>query len=85
MTDFSNFVNELNTIIQPKAQVQPQTVIVSSLTPSQTNQKTVTLLIVSTHTCQVNGYSKVAHNLIQQLAAHPWIKIIHFGTQKLIN
>jgi glycosyltransferase involved in cell wall biosynthesis len=82
MTDFSNFVNELNTIIQPQAQVQPQ---LEAQPDAQPNRKTVTLLIVSTHACQVNGYSKVIYNLIQQLALQPWLKIVHFGTQKLIN
>jgi len=88
MTDFSNFVNELNTIIQPKAQLEAhpkEQLEAHPKAPPQTNQKTVTLLIVSTHVCQVNGYSKVIHNLIQQLALQPWLKIIHFGTQKLIN
>jgi glycosyltransferase involved in cell wall biosynthesis len=48
-------------------------------------QKTVTILIVSTHISQVNGYSKVAYHLIQQLAAQSWIKVIHFGTQKILQ
>lgn len=45
----------------------------------------VKLLIVSTHANQVNGYSKVAFNMIKQLATHPWLKIVHFGTQSLVN
>ena len=42
-------------------------------------------MIVSTHTNQMNGYSKVVHNLIQQLSVHSWISIVHFGTQKMVN
>ena len=86
MTDLSQFVSELNAIIQPKEQVKEQ-LISSSNEPVQPDpkQKTVTILIVTTHVSQVNGYSKVAHQLIQQLAAQPWIRVIHFGTQKLIS
>jgi hypothetical protein len=75
MADFSTFIDQLNTIIHPSA---------SPSTASKL-EKTVTILIVSTHVQQVNGYSKVVHNLIQQLARQPWINIIHFGTQKLLN
>ena len=42
-------------------------------------------MIVSTHVNQVNGYSKVVYNLIQQLEKNPWIDIVHFGTQKMLN
>jgi glycosyltransferase involved in cell wall biosynthesis len=45
----------------------------------------VKILIVSTHINQVNGYSKVAYNLIQQLATQPWIDIVHFGTQRMLT
>lgn len=48
-------------------------------------QKSVKILIVTTHANQVNGYSKVIHHIIQQLAVHPWINIVHFGTQKITN
>lgn len=48
-------------------------------------QRTIKVMIVSTHTNQANGYSKVAYNLIQQLAAHSWIQVVHFGTQKILN
>ena len=49
------------------------------------SQKSVKLMIVSTHVNQVNGYSKVVFNLIQQLATFSWINIVHFGTQKMLN
>ena len=47
--------------------------------------KTVKVLLVSTHTNQANGYSKVAYNLIQQLSRHTWIQVVHFGTQRITN
>jgi hypothetical protein len=55
--------------------------IIQPVTP----QKQLTILIVTTHTNQINGYSKVALNLIRQLATHPWLHIVHFGTQKMMN
>ena len=40
-------------------------------------------LLVSTHTDQMTGYSKVAHNLLKQLATlQPLIKVFHFGFQR---
>jgi glycosyltransferase involved in cell wall biosynthesis len=53
--------------------------------PPAAPSKTVTLMIVSTHANQVNGYSKVIYHLIQQLATHPWLNLVHFGTQKMVN
>ena len=92
MTDLSQFMSELNAIIQPKesteSKEQPKEPSVSpqnAIIQSESKQKTVTILIVTTHASQVNGYSKVAYQMIQQLAAQSWIRIIHFGTQKLIS
>jgi len=85
--DVSNFVNELNSIIQTSS-VKNEIVVPSEapLAPSDTVvSKQVKILIVSTHVNQVNGYSKVVFNLIKQLAHHPWISIVHFGTQRLVN
>ena len=56
----------------------------SIIKPEETSKK-VKLMIVSTHTNQVNGYSKVVLNLLQQLATHSWLQIVHFGTQKMVN
>jgi len=69
MSDLAQFVSELNSMIQP----------------SEETSKKVKLLIVSTHTNQVNGYSKVVLNLLQQLATHSWLQLVHFGTQKMVN
>lgn len=69
MSDLAQFVSELNSIIQP----------------AEETSKKVKLLIVSTHTNQINGYSKVVLNLLQQLATHSWLQLVHFGTQKMVN
>lgn len=40
-------------------------------------------LLVSTHTEQMTGYSKVSHNLLRQLATlSPMVKVFHFGFQR---
>lgn len=52
---------------------------------TQSTQKSIKLMIVSTHVNQVNGYSKVIFNLIKQLDKIPWINLVHFGTQKMMN
>ena len=40
-------------------------------------------MLVSTHLHQFTGYSKVAHNMVLELAKKPWLKITHFGFQKM--
>jgi glycosyltransferase involved in cell wall biosynthesis len=43
----------------------------------------IRFLLVSTHTEQVTGYSKVSYNLLKQLGTlAPLIKIFHFGFQR---
>ena len=95
MADLSNFVNELNSIIktspsvvQSVAQSVAQSVIqpvASLVAPAEKQLPQVKLLIVSTHANQVNGYSKVAFNMIKHLATLPWLQIVHYGTQTLVN
>ena len=75
MSDLTNFLQEINQLVQP----EPTNTII------QPEKPTVTILIVSTHTNQVNGYSKVAYNMIKELAAKPWIKVVHYGTHNLVN
>ena len=80
MSDLSNFVNEIQSMASSTA--IPSVAIPSSVSPSAavaSNQKSVKIMIVSTHVNQVNGYSKVIFNLIQQLEKNPWIDIVHFG------
>lgn len=46
-------------------------------------QMPLRFLLVSTHTEQMTGYSKVSHNLLRQLATlSPMIKVFHFGFQR---
>jgi len=41
------------------------------------------VILVSTHVDQITGYSKVAHNLIQQIATlQPSVKLFHYGFQR---
>jgi glycosyltransferase involved in cell wall biosynthesis len=40
-------------------------------------------LLVSTHLHQFTGYSKVSHNIIQELSKKDYLKITHFGFQKM--
>lgn len=84
--DVSQFVSELNSIIQTSS--IKNEIVLPSVSPAASPApltKQVKILIVSTHVNQVNGYSKVVFNLIKQLALHPWISIVHFGTQRLVN
>ena len=46
-------------------------------------QNKLKFLIVSTHMHQFTGYSKVSHNMILELSKKPWIKVTHFGFQKM--
>jgi glycosyltransferase involved in cell wall biosynthesis len=100
-TNFSDFVKQLNSVINSSndvVQTSDSTHVESSITVKsiidtnttsnttpKTSEKTVKVLVVSTHFNQVNGYSKVAGNIINELAKYSWIKVVHFGTQKLIN
>lgn len=44
---------------------------------------TTRFLLVSTHTEQITGYSKVSYNILKQLATlQPVVKVFHFGFQK---
>jgi glycosyltransferase involved in cell wall biosynthesis len=89
MADLSSFVNELNSMISTPSATDAASVataanVVAVSNPSGSTKK-VKILIVSTHINQVNGYSKVIFNIIKQLAAQPWIQLVHYGTQKLMN
>lgn len=84
--DISDFVKQLNSVVNNN-QSQPKehgdiTVVSSNENTAETT-KYIKVLIVTTHINQINGYSKVIMNIIDELAKHPWIKLTHFGTQKL--
>ncbi len=57
----------------------------SELTIPKPAAKQIKLMLVSTHCNQVTGYSKVSYNLINQLSQIPWLKVIHYGFQRLIS
>lgn len=87
--DITDFVKELNSVITSNETSKAvETNIIPSVSNTVANtvsNKTIKILIVSTHINQANGYSKVIHNIINQLSLHNWIKIVHFGTQKIVN
>lgn len=92
MSDLADFVNQLNAVINssdsnvstPNIISQP-TEVVSVVPNTGKSTKKVKILIVSTHINQVNGYSKVIYNIIQQLSINQWIEVVLFGTQRLTN
>ena len=75
MADLTNFLQEINQIVMPAAVA----------VEAKLEHPPVKFLLVTTHTNQVNGYSKVAYNMIKELAANPWITVVHYATQNLIN
>jgi len=101
MSDFNDFVKQLNAVIQPMATPMAAPMATPMATPLATpmapspaepivhqateQKKQLKILIISTHINQVNGYSKVAYNIIQQLSKQPWLKIVHYGTQRIVN
>jgi glycosyltransferase involved in cell wall biosynthesis len=49
---------------------------------AEESSNTLRILLVSTHINQVTGYSKVAYNLVKQIASVPNVKLIHYGFQR---
>ncbi len=92
MSDFTEFMNELQGIAPSAPTGLPASTSSTSasnstgLSPSIPSTRRIKLLLVSTHTNQVNGYSKVAHHLLHELAKHSeWLDVVHFGTQRMLN
>lgn len=90
MDNLGDFVKQLNNIVHDQTTSTISSDINQIVNDSDKenidpNQKKVKILIVSTHVNQVNGYSKVIYNIIQQLGLIPWIQIVHFGTQRLVS
>ena len=50
--------------------------------PLNAPEKKLKFMLVSTHLHQYTGYSKVSHNLVNELVKNPWLSITHFGFQK---
>ena len=51
--------------------------------PVEDTKNKLKFLLVSTHMHQFTGYSKVSHNMILELSKKPWLKMTHFGFQKM--
>jgi glycosyltransferase involved in cell wall biosynthesis len=83
MTDLSSFVNELNKMMAPSTKKEEKEEKGEIQSVEDSYEKTIKLLLVTTHSNQVNGYSKVAFNLLKELVKHKWLSIVHFGTQKM--
>ena len=83
--DLNDFVKELNTVINPGQTTTNVVPTEQNVVSNTITKKPVKVMIVSTHINQVNGYSKVATNIINQLSANKWIQIIHFATQQISN
>ncbi len=83
--DINDFVKELNSVINSN-DINSNDIKSNNNTNIIVNtEKTIKILIVSTHINQANGYSKVINNIINQLSKHSWIKIVHFATQRITN
>ena len=93
--NFEEFAKELNiSISKMENNIEQNTNTTTQITMTSsapvvasvaTLLKKLKLLFVSTQVNQINGYSKVAHNVIKQLANLDWIQLTHFGTQRLKN
>ena len=83
--DLTDFVKELNTVINSSEKTTVVAPTEQNVVSNTITKKTIKVMIVSTHINQVNGYSKVAMNIINQLSANKWIQIIHFATQQISN
>ena len=90
--DISDFVKELNAVINPDHNINANKSIDTTVASTDrtvdvtvNTTKKLKVMIVSTHINQVNGYSKVTMNIINQLASNKWIQLIHFGTQNIVN
>lgn len=84
-TDLSQFVKELEAMTKPSASLNETVVPITEESVSSeasSSVKQLKLLVVTTHPNQINGYSKVAYNLLQQLNK-PWLKVTVFGTHRL--
>jgi len=51
--------------------------------PEEKDVNKLKFLLVSTHLHQYTGYSKVSHNMIQELSKKNWLKLTHYGFQKM--
>ena len=54
-------------------------------TVSDAPTEKVKFMLVSTHLQQFTGYAKVAHGILNELAIHPWIQLMHYGFQRMVE
>lgn len=90
MSDLSEFVKEINIMIQQSSTASSEAsvpIVSEAIIPSKEPivSKKLKMMLVTTHFNQTNGYSKVVYNLINQLSNLPWLQLVLFGTQKLVN
>jgi glycosyltransferase involved in cell wall biosynthesis len=95
MSDISDFINQLNSVItettnthiaeEPVKPKEDNVIVTKQETSNVSSNRKLKLLIVSTHANQSNGYSKVIHNIIKELSTLQWISVTHFGTQKIAS
>ena len=71
-TDFASFVSGL------EQEITATTAVTISMT---SGQKSLKLLIISTHINQASGYSKISYGMIKELAKVPQLSVVHFGIQ----
>jgi glycosyltransferase involved in cell wall biosynthesis len=84
--DISDFVKELNFVINSNQESVPIQMMTEQCQKNEiqnTLKPPIKILIVTTHINQVNGYSKVIYNIINQLSSIDWIKVVHYGTQRI--
>lgn len=62
------------------ATAKPETQVVNN--PLIIKEKKLKFMLVATHIQQFTGYSKVTHNMINELSKNPWLDICHFGFQR---
>lgn len=87
MSDLSSFLRELESIASSSNPVETPSSFSASASASASTEtgRRIKLLLVTTHTNQVNGYSKVAYHLLKELAKQPWLDLVHYGTQRFQN
>ena len=59
----------------------PASSAAGAMTKDDTSKK-LKFMLVSTHTHQFTGYSKVSYHMLQILSRMPWLQLIHYGFQK---
>lgn len=64
------------------AMALPASASVSAAAGDAAGSKKLKFMLVSTHTHQFTGYSKVSYHMLQILSRLPWLQLTHYGFQK---